>query len=65
MQIIIELICSIFMCSNNFCQIFFPYIKMSKDSSSKCCQNNKKKATKKIFWRRQSERHEVFLKKKT
>ena len=37
------------MCSNNFCQIFFPYIKMSNNSWSKCCQNNKKRLQKRYF----------------
>ena len=41
-KIIIKLTLSIFRSSNNFFyEIFFTYVKMSKDSSAKYCQNNK------------------------
>ena len=43
MQIMIKLICSIFVFSNNFFINFFTYVKLSKDSSAKHYQNNKER----------------------
>ena len=50
----IKLICSISMFSNNFLTIFFAYIKIYKDSSTKYYQNNKERLQKKAGERYQS-----------
>ena len=54
MQIMIKLICSIFISANSFVYIIFIYIKMSKDSSAKYYQNNKERLQKKSCERYQS-----------
>ena len=46
---IIKLTCIISMSSNNSFIIFFAYIKMSIDSSTKCYQNNKERLQKKAL----------------
>ena len=49
-QVIIKMICSIFMSSNNFFLgfFFFTYIKMSKNSSAKYHLNNKERLQKNL-----------------
>ena len=59
-QVIIKMICSIFMSSNNFfLGFFFTYIKMSKNSSAKYHLNNKERLQKKS-----PERYQSFSKEK-
>ena len=54
MQIMIKLICSIFISANSFVYSIFIYIKISKDSSAKYYQNNKERLQKKSCERYQS-----------